>query len=198
METFIHHQALVEEGVRLGAGTQVWSRSHLRSGVATGLDCIIGGGVYLDSGVVLGDRCKVQNEALIFSPASIGDSVFVGPGVICTNDHVPRAVTPSGELKRASDWVSEGVVIHEGASIGAGAVCIAPVAIGRWSMVAAGSVGTRDVLPFSLVLGVPAHHFAWVGKSGHRLVRDSKSGHWKDPADGSTYMEIDGPGIEEV
>lgn len=101
--------------------------------------------------------------------------MFIGPGVILTNDRNPRAITASEELKNQLDWEIRGVVIEKGASIGAGSVCIAPVRVGRWAMVAAGSVVTMDIPPFSLVAGIPARRLGWVGKSGFRLEIISES-----------------------
>lgn len=167
--------ARVEKSARLGVGTKVWSLAQVREEATIGASCIIGRGAYIGAGVVVGKNCKIQNGALIYEPAIIGDGVFIGPGVVLTNDRLPRAVSPDGQLKLASDWTPVGVKIGSGASIGARAVCIAPVRIGEWAMVAAGAVVTSDVKPFSMVRGVPARHVGWVGRSGHplRLVGDT-------------------------
>ena len=108
-----------------------------------------------------------------------------------TNDLRPRSVAPDGTQKRAGDWHAVGVEIAEGASVGARAVCVAPVRVGRWAMVGAGSVVTRDVPDFALVVGVPARRIAWVGKSGERLVRDegADESRWRDPATDEFYRE---------
>ena len=127
----------------------------MREGARVGEDCIIGRGAYVGPGVVVGDRCKIQNHALLYEPAVLEDGVFVGPAVVFTNDYFPRAVTPEGLLKSADDWHAVGVTVRTGASIGARAVCIAPVTIGAWAMVAAGAVVTSDVAPFALVVGRP-------------------------------------------
>ncbi len=115
-----------------------------------------GRGAYIDHGVVVGNDCKVQNHALVYHPAVLGDGVFVGPAAVLTNDRYPRAVTPDGALKGSDDWQPVGVMCRDGASIGARAVCVAPVTIGRWAMVAAGSVVTHDVAPYAIVGGTPA------------------------------------------
>ena len=114
-----------------------------------------GRGVYIEDGVTLGDRVKVQTNALLFKPARIGDDVFIGPAVILTNDRYPRSSTPDGQLKREDDWTAEGVIIDEGASIGARSVILPGVHIGRFAMVAAGAIATRDVSDFAIVLGDP-------------------------------------------
>ena len=107
-----------------------------------------------------------------------------------TNDHNPRAVAPDGKAKRASDWEAVGVDVAEGASIGARAVCIAPLRIGRWAMVAAGAVVTKDVPDFALVMGVPARQAGWVGRTGERLVA-AGDGVWEDPKAGDRYRETE-------
>ena len=169
MRPRIHSSADVDPSAKVGERTIVWHLAQLREEVQVGADCIVGRGAYLGPGVVVGDRCKIQNHALVYEPAVLADGVFVGPAVVFTNDLNPRAVTPDGQLKSADDWDCVGVTVEEGASIGARAVCIAPVRIGAWAMVAAGSVVTRDVPPFALVAGVPARQIGWVDRSGHRV-----------------------------
>lgn len=161
----------------IGEGTLIWHLAQIREEARIGAQCNIGRGAYIGPGVVLGNRCKVQNYALVYEPAVVADGAFIGPAAVLTNDIAPRAVTPTGELKGADDWDIVGVVVDEGASIGARAVCVAPVVIGRWAMVAAGSVVTRDVADFALVAGVPARQIGWVGRAGVRL----------DDLDGQTF-----------
>jgi UDP-2-acetamido-3-amino-2,3-dideoxy-glucuronate N-acetyltransferase len=119
----------------------------------------------------------------------LGTGVFIGPAVVLTNDTYPRAITPDGELKSAHDWTPVGVTIGDGASIGARAVCVAPVTIGRWATVAAGAVVTKDVPDFALVAGVPARRIRWVGKAGVPLERDGDL--WVCPSTGDRYRETD-------
>ena len=113
-------------------------------------------GVYVGPGVVIGRNCKIQNYALIYDPAEIGEGVFIGPGAILTNDKNPSALSSDGEVKQSEDWTASKVIVGEGASLGAGSICVAPVSVGAHSMVGAGAVVTRDVPPHSLVVGVPA------------------------------------------
>ena len=137
----------------------------------------------------IGDNCKIQNYALVYEPASLGNGVFIGPAAVLTNDQFPRAVNPDGTLKSASDWEAVGVTIDDGASIGARAVCIAPVRIGKWALVAAGAVVTKDVPNFALVAGVPAKRIRWVGRMGLPL-EDQGGGSWKCPESGELYREV--------
>lgn len=179
----------------LGPGTRVWHLAQVREGARLGADCIVGRGAYVGPGVVVGDRSKLQNAALVYEPAVLGDGVFVGPAAVLTNDLRPRAVTPDGALKSAADWTAVGVVVRDGASIGARAVCVAPVVVGRWAMVAAGAVVTRDVGDHALVAGVPARRIGWVGASGARLVADGEL--WRCPETGALHREA-GEGLELV
>ncbi len=153
----------------VGNGSSVWDLAQVREGATIGVECTVGRGAYIGSGVVIGDRVKVQNYALVYEPAVVDDGVFIGPGVVLTNDVSPRAVNPDGTLKSALDWDPVGVTVHFGASLGARSVCVAPVTIGSWSMVAAGSVVTENVLAHALVAGVPARRIGWVGRTGRRL-----------------------------
>ena len=181
----------VDADVDLGAGSSVWHLAQVRSGARLGTSCIIGRGAYIGPGVQLGDNCKVQNYALVYEPARLGAGVFIGPAAVLTNDHFPRAVNPDGSLKSGSDWELVGVTIHDGASIGARAVCIAPVTIGKWAMVAAGATVTKDVPDFALVAGSPAKRIKWVGRAGVPLTA-SASGEWICPSTGERYVEKDG------
>lgn len=152
---------------------------------------MIGRGAYIGAGVVIGDNCKVQNYALVYEPASLGDGVFIGPAVVLTNDSHPRAVTPSGAPKSGADWEAVGVTIGDGAAIGARAVCVAPITIGAWALVAAGAVVTRDVPAHALVAGVPARRIGWVGRDGKQLEREADD-LWTSPTTGERYAERDG------
>lgn len=181
----------VDQRAEIGAGTTVWHLAQVRENARLGRCCIIGRGAYVGPGVVLGDKVKVQNYALIYEPARLEDGVFVGPAAVLTNDRYPRSVGVDGQLKRADDWGPLGVVVREGASIGAGAVVVAGVEIGRWALVAASAVVTRDVIPFALVAGTPARRIGWVGRAGVRLA-PAGEGQWRCPQTGELYTESAG------
>lgn len=187
---WIAEGADVASGAVVGAGSIVWHLAQLRTDAVVGQECIIGRGAYIGAGVRIGDRCKVQNYAQVYEPAVLADGVFIGPGVVFTNDLYPRAVDPEGRLKGAGDWASVGVTVREGASVGARAVCVAPVTIGRWAMVAAGAVVTTDVPDFALVAGSPARRVRWVGRAGEPLA-DLGDGRWQCPRSGALYREQD-------
>lgn len=175
----------------IGDGTRVWHLAQIREDAVVGVNCNIGRGAYVGPGVRLGDNVKLQNYALVYEPAELGDGVFVGPAAVLTNDEYPRAVTPDGRLKTGDDWHAVGVVIGEGAAVGARAVCVAPVRIGRWALVAAGAVVVKDVPDFALVVGVPARQIGWVGKAGVPLqTKDEQT--YVCPQSGAEYLLRDG------
>lgn len=181
----------VDETAELGAGTTVWHLAQIRENARLGRDCIIGRGAYVGPDVVIGDGVKLQNYALVYEPARLEDGVFIGPGAILTNDMYPRSLDVSGKLKRPDDWHALGVVVREGASLGARAVVVAGCTIGRWALVAAGAVVTRDVPDFALVAGTPARRIRWVGRAGVPL--DEAGDHvWRCPLTNELYLEQNG------
>jgi UDP-2-acetamido-3-amino-2,3-dideoxy-glucuronate N-acetyltransferase len=189
-ETRIQASADVDGRAVLGAGCSVWHLAQVREDAVLGRGCIIGRGAYIGSGVTLGDHVKVQNYALVYEPATLGDGVFIGPAAVLTNDLYPRAVTVDGQLKAGEDWVAQGVRVGEGASIGARAVVLGGVTVGPWALVAAGAVVSRDVAAYSCVAGVPARHRGWVGRSGKPLRQDADG--WLCPDTGERYVLDEG------
>ncbi|GAA3295344.1 DapH/DapD/GlmU-related protein [Arthrobacter citreus] len=187
MANNVADSADVADSAVLGEGTKVWHLAQVREDAVIGSGGIIGRGAYIGTGVEMGENCKVQNYALVYEPAKLGNGVFIGPGVILTNDTYPRAVNPDGSLKSADNWEAVGVTIKDGASIGARAVCVAPLTIGRWATVAAGAVVVKDVPDFALVAGVPARRLGWVGKAGVPLVEDG--GQWTCPETGQKFIQ---------
>ena len=180
----------VASSAQIGAGSSIWHLAQVREDAQIGRDCVVGRGAYIGTGVHLGDACKVQNYALVYEPAHLADGVFIGPAVVLTNDHNPRAINPDGTAKSAADWEPVGVTIERGAAIGARSVCVAPVTIGEWATVAAGAVVTKDVPAYALVAGVPARQIGWVGTAGVRLVEiPGRPGHFRCPATNQVYLE---------
>ncbi|MET8076377.1 acyltransferase [Streptomyces sp. NPDC005303] len=191
--------AQVDESAAIGEGTTVWDLAQIREHARLGSGCVVGRGAYVGPGVRIGDNVKLQNYALVYEPAVLGDGVFVGPAAVLTNDCFPRSVDPEGNPKRGGDWEAVAVEVAEGASLGARSVCVAPVRIGRWALVAAGAVVTRDVPDHALVAGVPARRIGWVGRAGVRLVeREGEPGVWECPETGALHDERDGHLVERL
>ena len=195
----IVESADVSPSAVIGEGSSVWHLAQVREDAVLGENCVIGRGAYVGTGVHLGDNCKVQNYALVYEPAQLGHGVFIGPAAVLTNDHNPRAINPDGSLKDASDWEPVGVTIEEGAAIGARAVCVAPVTIGKWATVAAGAVVTKDVKPYALVMGVPARQYGWVGRVGEVLEPvEGAAGQFRCPQSGTLYVEDEDGNLSEL
>ncbi len=169
MTTFIHPTSDVADDATIGEGTRIWHQVQIRNGVSLGEQCNIGKGVFLDSGVVVGRRVKIQNYVSVYHGVTIEAGVFVGPHVCFTNDLTPRAITPDGELKAADDWVVTPTLVRTGAALGANSTIVCGVTIGAWAMVGAGSVVTRDVPDYGLVIGNPARLRGFVCACGHQL-----------------------------
>ena len=177
----------------------IWHHTRIREHAHVGNGAIIGAGVCIGPGVLIGDHCKIQNHAQVYEPAVVADGVFIGPGVVFTNDRHPRAVNPDGSQKSAADWEPVGVTVLSGASIGARAVCVAPVTIGRWALVAAGSVVVKDVPDFALVAGVPARRIGWVGPAGEALVEvEGDPDQFECPRTGARFVLVDPDTLTEA
>ena len=158
--------AIVSDDAVIGPATRVWHFAQIREGARIGAECNVGKGVYIGAGVVVGDRCKMENNASLFEGLTVEDGVFIGPHVVFTNDRRPRATNPDGSLQSAADWDMGRSTVRRGASIGAGAVIIPGLEIGRYAMIGAGAVVTHDVPAHALVVGNPARRVAWVCACG--------------------------------
>jgi acetyltransferase-like isoleucine patch superfamily enzyme len=199
MASRIHPTAEIDDGASVGDGSSVWQLAHVRSGARLGRDVVVGRGAYIGPDVSVGDGCKIQNLAMVYEPARLEDGVFIGPAVVLTNDEYPRAVNPDGSPKSAADWDAVGVTVRQGASVGARSVCVAPVTIGRWALVAAGSVVVEDVPDFALVAGVPARRIRWVGRAGVPLEPvDGSTTRFRCPRTGAAYEQRDDETLVEV
>lgn len=171
--TMIHPQALVET-TDIGEGTRIWAFAHVMKGVRVGCGCNIGGHTFLESGVEIGKNVTIKNQVLIWDGITIEDDVFIGPNVTFTNDRYPRSPRMPEALSRYSDrknWMVPTRVCR-GCSIGAGAVLCPGIELGKYSMIAAGSVVTKSVPPFALVAGNPARIVSDVCLCGQPLKGD--------------------------
>ena len=167
MNYFSHETALVDEGAKIGRNSKVWHFSHICGGAIIGEDVTIGQNVYVGNDVEIGNRCKIQNNISIYDKVVIKDDVFCGPSVVFTNVKNPRAfVIRKSEYKET--------IVQTGSSLGANCTIICGVSIGEYSFIAAGSVVTKDVEPYSLVAGVPAKHVGWITKYGEKIPKESE------------------------
>lgn len=172
-EILIHPTAIVEKDVQIGPGTAIWDNVHIRHAARIGAECIVGEKTYIAPGVRIGNRVKINAFVYVCSAVTIEDGVMVSAGVIFTNDRYPRATTPDLKQLRSSepDEHTFPTLVSEGATIGAGSRIGCGVVIGRFAMVGMGSVITKSVPDFTLVLGVPARTVGYVCRCGHPLLR---------------------------
>lgn len=159
---YVHPTALVEENVQIGEGTRIWCFSHIMQGSVIGKNCNIGQNVYIDPCVVVGNHVKIQNNVSLYAGVVCEDGVFLGPSCVFTNVINPRAL-----IEKKSEFRK--TVLRLGCTIGANATIICGRSIGRYAMIGAGSVVTRDVPDYALVYGVPAVLQGWVCQCGETL-----------------------------
>ncbi len=165
----IHETAQVHRSAKVADSAKIWNWVQVREDAEVGENTILSKGVYIDAGVRIGKNVKIQNNVSVYHGVTIEDGVFVGPHACFTNDKRPRAINPDGSLKSAEDWVVSPIRLREGCSIGANATITPGVTIGRFAMVGAGAVVTRDVPDYGLVVGCPARLVGHVCPCGERL-----------------------------
>jgi UDP-2-acetamido-3-amino-2,3-dideoxy-glucuronate N-acetyltransferase len=167
MNFFAHETAVLDEGCRIGEGTKIWHFSHVMQGCVIGDKCNLGQNVVVSPGVVLGNNVKVQNNVSIYTGVVCEDDVFLGPSMVFTNVINPRsAVVRKDQYKQT--------LVRKGASIGANATIICGNEIGRYALIGAGSVVTRAVPDYALIVGNPGRQIGWVSEYGHRLEFDNE------------------------
>lgn len=171
----IHPNALVDDANAVGADTNVWAFAHVMAGARVGEHCNVGDHAFVEAGAVVGNNVTLKNNVLIWEGITIEDDVFVGPGVVFTNDRFPRSARAVGGRQRYSDksnWLVT-TIVRRGCSIGAAAIICPGIELGCYSMIGAGSVVSKDVEPYSLVIGSPAQPVGYVCSCGQKL-----SGHY--------------------
>ncbi len=161
-DVFVHPTACVDEPCAIGPGSKIWHFAHVCAGARIGARCSLGQNVYVASTVVVGDGVRVQNNVSLYDGVTLEDDVFCGPSAVFTNVKTPRAHVP-----RKHDY--RPTVVRRGATLGANATVLCGIAIGRYALVGAGAVVTRDVPDFGLVVGTPARLIGWSCACGERL-----------------------------
>lgn len=164
---FCHESSYIDQPCKIGVGTKIWHFSHIMKDCEMGENCNIGQNVVISPGVKLGNRVKIQNNVSVYTGVICEDDVFLGPSCVFTNVMNPRSEVSRKE-EYATTWVKKGV------SIGANATIVCGVTLGEYCFVGAGSVVTKDVDPYALVVGNPAIQKGWYSEKGHRLMFDDK------------------------
>lgn len=182
---FIHPSAVVDEGCEIGAGTKVWHFSHLMAACRIGCNCILGQNVYVDGDVEIGNGCKIQNNVSVYRSVTLEDRVFCGPSVVFTNVINPRAFIERKEEFRPT-------LVRTGATLGANATIVCGITVGAYALVGAGSVVTKDVPPYALMLGTPARLAGWVCRCGVSLPQAEEGDRLTCLACGDRYRLADG------
>lgn len=165
MDYFIHESSYVDDGAKIGKDTKVWYFCHIQAGAQIGNKCTIGQNVNISSNVIIGNDVKIQNNVSVYEGVEVGDGVFLGPSCVFTNDLTPRARYPKGHENYKK------TIVKEGASIGANATVVCGHTIGKYAMIAAGAVVTKNVPDFALVAGVPARVIGKVDEKGNIIEK---------------------------
>ena len=185
---FAHPQALIDEGVSIGRATRVWAFAHIAHGAILGEDCNICDHGFIEGGVRIGNRVTVKCGVYLWDGLTIEDDVFIGPAAVFTNDTRPRS---KQHLK-----VYLLTLLKQGCTVGAGSIILPGITIGRWAMVGAGAIVTRDVPDYALVVGSPARFRAWICRCGEKLA--PASGRLLGCACGRTYEQISENQLKEA
>ena len=161
-EFFAHETAVIDAGCKIGKDSKIWHFTHIMSDCVIGEHCNLGQNVVVMPGVILGNNVKVQNNVSLYTGVICEDDVFLGPSMVFTN-----VINPRSAVNRKEQY--KNTYVEKGATIGANATIVCGVKIGRFAFIGAGAVVTKDVSPYSLVVGNPARHVGWMSEYGHRL-----------------------------
>ncbi|RPI62195.1 MAG: N-acetyltransferase [Ignavibacteriales bacterium] len=183
---YVNEHAIVDDNVEIGEGTKVWHFTHIQSGSKIGKKCVFGQNVNVGNNVSIGDFCKVQNNVSIYEGVTLEDYVFCGPSMVFTNILDPKCKYPQ---VGAQFYIK--TLVKEGASIGANATIVCGHTLGKHCMIGAGTVVTKDVPDYALVIGTPGRVVGWVSEAGKKLKFDSDGKAHCDKS-GKNYLLKDG------
>jgi len=164
---FSHESSYLDENVKIGENTKIWHFSHIQSGAKIGNNCTIGQNVNIGNNVKIGNFVKIQNNVSVYEGVELEDYVFCGPSIVFTNIKIPRSEFP----QRGSEFYLK-TLVKKSASIGANATIVCGVTIGEYALIGSGAVVTKDVPPYSLVVGNPGRIIGWIDKKGNKLEFD--------------------------
>lgn len=166
MSYFVHESSYIDDNVIIGEGTKIWFFCHVQKGSVIGVNCSLGQNVNISNNVKIGNNVKIQNNVAVYEGVELEDYVFCGPSMVFTNDLTPRSKYPKGNAGYKK------TLVKYGASIGANATIVCGHTIGRWAMIAAGAVVTKDVPDYALMAGVSAQQIGWVCECGSPLKNE--------------------------
>ncbi|MBA4252024.1 MAG: N-acetyltransferase [Chlorobiaceae bacterium] len=187
---YVNEFAVVDDGVIIGDGTKIWHFSHVQKGANIGDNCVLGQNVNVGNNVRIGNYVKIQNNVSVYEGVEIEDYCFLGPSMVFTNILFPRCKYP----QRGSEFYVK-TLVKEGASLGANCTIVCGVTIGRNAFVGAGTVVTKDIPDFALVVGNPSKIIGWVSEAGKRLIFDEEGKSFCEKSN-KLYQLIDNKVIE--
>lgn len=182
---FVHESSYIDESCEIGEGTKIWHFSHIQKGAKIGSHCVLGQNINVGNNVTIGDYCKIQNNVSIYEGVTLEDYVFCGPSMVFTNILDPRCKYP-----QAGKEFYIKTLVKEGASLGANSTILCGLTIGRFAFIGAGSVVTKDVPDFALVVGVPAKIVGWMSEAGKKLKFDNNGLAYCEKSDKKYKLEI--------
>ena len=181
-KVFVHETAVIDNGAIIGEGTKIWHWVHVCSKSEIGKNCILGQNVYVGNNVKIGKGVKIQNNVSVYDNITLEDHVFCGPSCVFTN-----VINPRSEIERKNEY--KNTIVGRGVSIGANATIVCGVSIGHYALIGAGAVVTKDVKPYSLMVGVPAKQVAWISEYGNKINLPLKgTGKWICEKSGKIYQ----------
>ncbi|MDD2664489.1 MAG: acyltransferase [Dechloromonas sp.] len=181
---FVHFSAIVDEGAEIGEGSRIWHFAHVCGGARIGKGVSLGQNVFVGNKVVIGDKCKIQNNVSVYDNVTLEEGVFCGPSMVFTNVYNPRSL-----IERKNEY--RNTLVKRGVTLGANCTIVCGVTVGEFAFIGAGAVIKGNVLPYALMVGVPARHVGWMSEYGERIPLPIKGdGEYTCPHTGSLYILV--------